>query len=120
MLREVSHKPIFRIRSKTNHKQLQPFLSASQSLPELSRRQLPLPDSVTSSQRSLEATTVTTLSRAKASDVPKIQRLTREACDLRRQFTADTIRDAAIISELKQLNAAFIPRPLLKDDSGKS
>jgi len=50
--------------------------------------------------------------RPKSSDIPKIQRLTRESCDIRRQITADSIRDASIIAELQQLNASFIPRLL--------
>ena len=46
------------------------------------------------------------------SDVPEIQRLTRESCDLRRQINADSVRDASIITKLKQLNANYIPGPL--------
>lgn len=48
-------------------------------------------------------------SRPDVSDVPEIQRLTRESCDLRRQINADSVRDASIITKLKQLNAPYIP-----------
>lgn len=98
--------------------QLQPLLFAAQSLPEPAQQHFPVSDTKTMSitpipapQASLEAATVTD-SRPKGSDLLKIQRLTRESCDIRRQITADTVRDAAIISELQQLNSAFIPRPL--------
>lgn len=46
------------------------------------------------------------------SDIPRIQRLTRESCDIRRQINADSVRYANITSELKQLKAPYIPGPL--------
>ena len=69
--------------------------------------------------KSFEATT--TSNRPNASDVPEIQRLTRESFDIRRQIKADSVRDACIISKLKQLKAAYIPDPLKGgiSDSGK-
>lgn len=66
--------------------------------------------------KSLEATT-STLSRPDPSDLPRIQRLTRESCDIHRQINALNVRDASIISELKQLNATYIPGSLKADPS---
>jgi hypothetical protein len=121
MLREVNH-----VTTSDNtgflyaFKQLQPLLSAPpQSLPEpAAQRQLLVPDAkmipiLALPQNSLEvSTTSITSSRPNASDMPRIQRLTRESCGIRRQIKADSVRDAEIISELKQLKSLYIPDPL--------
>ena len=64
--------------------------------------------------KSFEVTTTSNnpIPRPDTSDIPEIQRLTRESCDIRRQINADSLRDASIISKLKQLNATYIPGPL--------
>ena len=73
----------------------------------------PIPTQPKSFEKSFEVTTPSnTTSRPDASDIPEIQRLTRESCDIRRQINADSVRDASIISKLKQLNATYIPGPL--------
>ncbi|KAF8799813.1 hypothetical protein BYT27DRAFT_7200793 [Phlegmacium glaucopus] len=95
-------------------RELQPLLS-TQSPQEPTQRQSPVPGVKMMNMTPIPAPqrpTTDTISRPKVSDVPKIQRLTRESCDIRRQITADAARDATIISELKQLNAAYIPQPL--------
>jgi hypothetical protein len=45
----------------------------------------------------------------KPDDIPKIQTLTRELWDLRRQFTAGVARETTILNELKALNSPPIP-----------
>ena len=50
-----------------------------------------------------------TRQRPKSDDVPKIQKLTRELWDLRRQVTAGVVRETTILKELKALNAPYIP-----------
>ena len=78
---------------------------------------LPIP----TQPKSFEVTTTSNnpIPRPDTSDIPEIQRLTRESCDIRRQINADSVRDASIISKLKQLNATYIPGPLKVGDSGK-
>ena len=74
------------------------------------------PPIIPTQPKSFEATTTTSSSNSKsrpnASDMPEIQRLTRESCDIRRQINADSVRDASIIAKLKQLNSPYIPGPL--------
>jgi hypothetical protein len=45
----------------------------------------------------------------KPDDVPKIQKLTRELWDLRRQVTAGVARETSILNELRDLNSPPIP-----------
>lgn len=114
--------------------QLQPLLSSTpQPLlvePASAQRQSLVPANqkitppIPTQPKSFEVATTSniTISRPDASDIPEIQRLTRESCDIRRQINADSVRDASIISKLKQLNATYIPGPLKVggiSDSGK-
>jgi hypothetical protein len=96
-------------------RKLQPLLSAPQSLLEVVECQLPVPDAKTmdmpAPQMSFEVTTCTN-SRPDASDISKFHHLTRASCEIRRRINADSVQDASIISELKRLNAPYIPGPL--------
>ncbi|KAF8154511.1 hypothetical protein B0H34DRAFT_525943 [Crassisporium funariophilum] len=61
------------------------------------------------------------LRRLDSNNVPTIQRLTRESYDVRNQITANLARDAAIVAELKELQAAFVPGPFkISSSSGES
>ena len=88
--------------------------------PEPAQRQPLVPDpsmTPTPPKSSEVATGTSATSRPDVLDKARIQRLTRESCDIHRQICALNVRDASIISELKELNAPYIPGPPKADYS---